>query len=133
MSTIKTLFKIESQDALSSPFALTVTTLNNIGMDVSFSSEVIPPDGTVSIYGPTVEGVGASNTVYLYVKASNTNNNYIRLSINDGENTSIVMKIAAGDYTWFPLAVFRSGVEIIVHNNSQTADSSLDFFFAVKG
>ena len=132
MATLKTTFKIESQDALSSPFALAVTNSNTVGIDVSFSSEVIPPDGTATIYGPSTESVGSSNTVYLYIKASNANTNYLRLSINDGVNTSISMQISAGDYAWFPLAVFRSGIAVTVHNNSQTADSSVDFFFATK-
>lgn len=133
MATIKTTFKIESVDALSSPFALTVTNSNTVGMDVSFSSEVIPPDGTVTIYGPSMDAIGTLNTVYLYAKAANTNNSTLRLSINDGENTAIALQIAPGEYTWFPLAVLRSGVEIMVYNNSQSADSLIDFFFAAKG
>ena len=133
MSTIKTTFKLESQDALSSPFALTVTNSAQVGPDVSFSSAIIPPDGTTTIYGPAVEAIGSSNIVYLYVKAANTNNNFLKLSVNDSINTALVMHIAAGDFAWFPLAAFRSGVKITVHNNSQTADSSIDFFFAAKG
>jgi hypothetical protein len=133
MSTIKSTIKLESNDLLFSQVVLTVASTNTINMDAVFSSAIVPIDGNVTVYGPTTEAIGSTKTVYVYAKAANTNNNYVRLTVNDGVNTSLIMQIAPGDFAWFPLAAFNAGVEVKLHNNSQTLDATVDFLFAEKG
>jgi hypothetical protein len=133
MATIKSTIKLESSDLLTSQVALTTISNETIGLDAAFTSAMIPVDGHATIYGPTTGAVGTSKTVYIYVKALSTNNSYVRVIVNDGENTSLVMQIAPGDFTWFPLAVFASGVEVTLYNNSQTAEAGVEFLFAEKG
>jgi len=133
MATIKSTIRLESSDLLSSPVALISESTGSIQEDASFSSGNIPVNGHITIYGTTLGAVGATKSVYIYVKAANTNNNYVRLTVNDGVNTSLIMQIAPGDFAWFPLAAFSPDVEVKLHNNSQTQDATVDFLFAEKG
>jgi hypothetical protein len=133
MATIKSTIRLESSDLLSSPVVLTSESIGSIQEDASFSSGAIPINGHITIYGTTSGAVGATKSVYIYVKAANTNSNYVRLEVNDGSSTSLIMQIAPGDFTWFPLATFNAGVEVTLHNNSQTTEAGVDFLFAEKG
>ena len=132
MASLKTTIKVETTSLFPNPVNFTVPVVETIGLDAAFSTVVIAPSATETIYSPAV--VGSSEVTYIYLQANANNTDYIEVTLVDSSSNSILaIKLLAGDFAWFPMYVDGTNCQVQVAHGNVSDDQTLYYIFAERG
>lgn len=132
MASIKATLKIETGSLLQVPVTFSVTATEQVNQDSDLVNLTIPVGSDRQIYAGLT--YNPSSLVYMYIKADDTNTSGVEVYLTNPVGVEILaMIIRPGDFAWFPLAAYSTGVQVRLNNLDEINPAKVTYLYGERG
>ena len=132
MASIKATLKIETGSLLQVPVTFSVTATEQVNQGSDLVNLTIPAASDRQIYSGST--YNPSSVIYFYIKAEEANTSGVEVYLTNPAGVEILaMIVRPGDFAWFPLAAYSTGVQVRLNNLDEINPAKVTYLYGERG